>query len=788
MLLATLTMCSYAQKINVTVVAKNDKNEIVNNATAQILRTVDSSIITVKAIKSNTAFSLEKNTIYLIRVSAVGNITLLESFSLGSNDTVIVASLKTVAKNLDAVVVTAKKQFIKQEDDKTIIDAEPIAQSSTNALEILEKTPGAIIDQDGNVYLNSATPATIFINGRELKLSNSEIASLLKSLPASAVSKIEILRNPSAKYDAASSGGIVNIVLKKGVKLGLNGSVDISHFQGVYGTESVGFNLNNSNNKLNTYLSYNFTNRTNFLILNSEQPLGGAIRIQQSYTKFPAATNYLGAGLDYKINEKWNVNYDMRFTANNNRSNVQNDIVFVDKNNRNLNLGKNQSLVSNTGPTYFVGNTVATKFKIDSLGSEWSSSLDYSYFKNNNQQHYDNLTFSPISRFLIGDGDIQNNKNIIAFKSDVVLKTKQKVTVEFGTKLNFSFSNINAKFLADTTGLVKYVNTFQTNSFKYNETIAAFYLQLAKTFKGFTIKPGLRFEHTDIVGNQIVPASNAPFKIKRSDLFPYLYLSSGLGKAIGFKLTGNLIYRKSITRPFYEALNPFPKYADQYTYDVGNPNLRPQLTDNYEFNISANQFPIFSVGLNNIKDIFTTLTNARADTLFRTWDNLGRNKEMYMRLVGGIPPGGNYFFYLGTQMNMINYNGVYNGELFKYRRTSWNVFTFHNYKVTPTLNVSMNGWMRINGVFNFFETKTFGTLNFTANKSLLKKKLNVILTLNDVLRSNRINFNVDVPKFIASGENYNDTRRIGIGLKYTFGLKPKPERAPAFGAPVEGGN
>jgi iron complex outermembrane recepter protein len=786
--MAMIAMCSYAQKVNVTVVAKNEKNEAVSNATAQILSKSDSSIITVKAIKNNTAFSLEKNTSYLLRISAVGNATLVESISIGNNDTSIVAILKTASKNLDAVVVSSKKQFIKQEDDKTIVDAEPIAQSSTNALEILEKTPGAIVDQDGNVYLNSATPATIFINGRELKLSSSEISSLLKSLPASAVSKIEILRNPSAKYDAASTGGIVNIVLKKGVKLGLNGSVDISHFQGVYGTESIGFNLNNSNNKLNTYLSYNFTNRTNFLILNSEQPLGGAIRVQQSYTKFPAATNYMGGGLDYKINEKWNINYDVKFTANNNRSGVQNDIDFVDKNNRTTIFRKNQSLISNTGPTYFLGNSIATKYKIDSLGSEWASSLDYSYFKNNNQQHYDNLTFLPITSFLIGDGDIQNNKNIIAFKSDVVLKTKQKITIEFGTKLNLSISNINAKFVADTTGLAKYTNTYQTNSFKYNETIAAFYLQLSKTFKGFTIKPGLRFEHTDIVGNQIIPASGAPFKIKRSDIFPYIYLRSGLGKVIGFKLTGNLIYRKSITRPFYEALNPFPKYADQYTYDVGNPNLRPQLTDNYEFNISANEFPIFSVGVNDIKDIFTTLTNARADTLFRTWDNLGRNKETYFRLVGGIPPGGKYFFYLGTQMNMINYNGIYNGELFKYKRTSWNVFTFHSYKVTPTLNISMNAWMRINGVFNFFETKTFGTLNFTANKSLLKKKLNVILTLNDVLRSNVINFNVDVPKFTGTGVNYSDTRRIGLGIKYTFGLKPKAERTQSFGAPVEGGN
>jgi iron complex outermembrane recepter protein len=780
------TLLGNAQKVAVTIVAKNEKNETVLNATAQILRERDSSILAVKTLKNNVFFPLEKNNSYILRISAVGISPLLQNISIGNNDTTINVMVKTTTKNLDEVVVKTVKQLIKQEDDKMIVDAEPLAQSSTNALEILEKTPGAIIDQDGNVYLNSSSPAAIYINGREMRLSPADIASLLKSLPANSVSKIEILRNPSAKYDAASSGGIINIVLKKGIKLGLNGTVDLSHFQGVYGTETIGFNLNNSKNKFNTYLSYNFIHRTNFLILNSEQPLGSTLRVQQSYTKLPAATNSAGGGFDYAINKKWNINFDTKFTANNTRSHVNNDIDILNRTNQSIKLGRNLSVVHNSGPTYFFANTFATKYKIDSLGSDWSNTLDYTYFQSKNIQNYDNATFFPNPKNLIGNGDIDNVKNIIAFKSDLVLKTKSKYTFEVGTKLNFVISNSSAKFLSDT-GTGKYINTYQTNKYKYNENIAAVYFQVGKTFKGLTIKPGVRLEYTDILGTQLIPTPQ-DFKIKRTDIFPYVFLRHGLGKALGFALMGNFVYRKSITRPFFEALNPVPKYADQYTYDVGNPALRPQLTDNYEVSINANEFPIFSVGLNDIKDIFTTLTNAKADTLFRTWDNLGRNKEVYFRVVAGIPPGGKYFFYLGTQMKMINYNGVYNGELFQYKRASWNVFTFHNLKVTPTFNLTMNAWAIINGVNNFFELKPFGTLNFIANKSVLKKKLNIILTLNDVLRTNKIMFNVDVPKFVGSGVNFADTRRIGIGLKYTFGLKPKPERTPAFGAPVEGGN
>jgi iron complex outermembrane recepter protein len=780
-----VSYCAIAQNIKLIIVVKNEKGEVVQNATAQILRNTDSSIIAAKTLKPSVFFSVAKNNTYLLRITAIGINKIFQTIIIANTDTTINIAATTKSTNLDAIVVTTNtKALIKQEDDKTIVDAEPLANSSTNALEVLEKTPGAIIDQDGNVYLNSATPATIYINGRELKLSAADISSLLKSLPANSVSKIEILRSPSAKFDAASSGGIVNIVLKKGVKLGTNGSVDASYFQGVYATETIGFSVNKNQNKLNTYLSYNFTNRESFFVLNSEQPftLINVLRVQQSYTKFKATTNYASAGFDYAVNKKWNIALDSRFTANNNRSNVRNDIDLLTIN-RQTQTGKNVSLVNNVGPTYFLGNTFSTKYKVDSLGSEWTNSLDYSYYKNDNAQLYDNVNIVPQKNTLFGDGTILNKKNIVAFKSDLVLKTKSKVTVEAGTKINYSASNNNAIYFADSsTG--KYLNKYQTNSFKYKENIAAIYLQVSKTFNGFTIKPGVRLEHTDITGNQLVPTPNT-FKIKRTDLFPYIYLRHGLGKAIGFTLTGNLIFRRSITRPSYEALNPFPKFVDQYTYDVGNSNLRPQITNNYEFNVNANEFPIFSVGLNDIQDIFTTLTNAKADTLFRTWDNLGKNKEVYMRLVGGIPPGKKYFFYLGTQMSMINYDGVYNGELFKYKRASWNIFTFHSYKATPTLNVSLQGFMRINGVFNFFETSTFGSLNLSANKSILKKKMNIILSVNDVLLSNRFNFNVDVPKFIGSGIQYGDSRRIGIALKYNFGLKPKPEKAPAFGAPVD---
>ena len=136
--------------------------------------------------------------------------------------------------------MTSKRPLMRQEDDKTIVDPENLALSSTNAFEILEKTPALFVDQDGNIYLNSTTPAKVYINGREQKMSTADIATMLKSLPPNAIATIEILRTPSARYDASGSGGIVNVVLKKGVRIGLTGSANVGFNQGEYGNRFIG--------------------------------------------------------------------------------------------------------------------------------------------------------------------------------------------------------------------------------------------------------------------------------------------------------------------------------------------------------------------------------------------------------------------------------------------------------------------------------------------------------------------------------------------------------------------
>jgi iron complex outermembrane recepter protein len=787
LLLAGSKIVTAQNTTSLTVNLSSPKKDSLTNITLQLYLLPDTSLVTSQVYKAGgNRFSLNNFSKYIIRISSVGFEAEEKMVAVTDKPVAVLITVKRQITSLSTVTVVSKKPLIKQEDDKSIIDAAVLANSSTNAYEVLEKTPGTIVDQDGNVYLNSMTPATVFINGREMKLSSADLASLLKSLPANSVSKIEILRNPSAKYDAASSGGIVNIVLKKGVKLGSSGSVNAGYFQGVYATQTAGFNINKSAGKINSYLSYQFTKRNNYEELNTDRLIktDSSLLAQKAYTTYPSLNHYIGGGIDIAFTKKFNIGYDLRLSSGNNKSKALNTIDITKVPTQVL-LGQNGSDISTKNNSLFIGNNISSKYKIDSSGSEWTAELDYNYYRNNNSQLYTNYTYLPAKPVVYGDGINKNNKNIFVAQTDLVLKLPKIFTLETGIKVTISNSNNSADYFYQSGSNPRQVDNYQTNTFKYRETISAAYVQVARTFFGFTLKPGLRLETTNIYGRQSIP-KDTTLSIKRTDLFPYVYLRHNLFKLFKTQLIGNAIYRRSIRRPYYEILNPYPKYIDQFLFDVGNPDLKPQFTTNYELNVTFDDFPVLAFGINQTKDIFSNVTYQDDITkiAYRTYDNLGKSKEFYARILGGVPPGGKYFFYIGAQYNHIEYEGLYQNQPLQYKRGSWLFFMYQEFKASKTLTLNMQGFMRTKAIQNFYELNTFGGLFVSANKSILKKKANIIFSVNDLLQTNHVSFNLNQGNVSAKGSRVNDTRRFGITLRYNFGLS-KPKENKEFGAPVD---
>ncbi len=562
--------------------------------------------------------------------------------------------------------------------------------------------------------------------------------------------------------------------------------MNVGYFQGLYSTKTAGFNINKGAGKASSYFSYQYTDRNNFEDLQSSRVLASSNTLlsQSAHTTYPALNHYFGAGTDIAFSKKFSIAYDLRISLNDGRSDAKNDIDILNANH--AVIANNVSVISNDNTSSYIGNNISTKYVIDSAGSEWTVQLDYNRYHYNNEQLYNNYYYLPASPTLFGNGINNNRKHIFTAQTDLTWKLKKGFTIETGFKTISSNSNNSADyFLQQGSSPIKR-DSFQTNTFSYKESITSAYVQVAKKLFGLTVKPGVRFEATNISGRQLIPGDTS-LAIKRTDVFPYLYLRRRIMKLFGFELNGNGILRRSITRPYYEVLNPYPKYIDQYLFDVGNPNLQPQFTTNYEFNITADDFTIFSVGVNNTSNIFSNVTYQDEQTgiAYRTYDNLGTNKEVYLRFVGGIPPGGKYFFYAGAQQNINSYNGLYQGAALHFKRSSWVFFMYQQLKLAPTLTTSLYGFMRTGGVQNFYELDQFGALNLSFNKSVLKKKANLILSFNDLLLTNKTTFHLQQGNVNANGNRLGDTRRVGITLRYNFGLKPKEEKKPLFEQPAD---
>jgi hypothetical protein len=757
-----------AQDINVSFKIMNGKKEPVPFVSITVANRIDTLQIFNKVSDSSGAvtFNLQKGVQYKVTLTSVNYQPLEKGITVTTSQNSFAFSLEQLPKTLNTVVVRSSKPLMRQEDDKTIVDPENLAASSTNGYEILEKTPGLFVDQDGNIYIASTTPATILINGREMKMSNQDIATMLKSLPPNAIASIEIVRTPSAKYDASSSGGIVNVILKKGVKIGMTGSVNAGLQQGTYGNQFIGGNINNNDGKKSSFINLNYARRNSYeRIITDRLFTSDTLLSQDAFTKYPASTYFAGYGLQFPVGKKWDIDFGTSGSLND-YDNKTSNLSSIKKISTSQTLAENLDQINNEGSSVNFRTGVEIKLKIDSLGSEWVNDLFYNFTQNKAEQD-----------FIGGNGTSNNTRNFYQLKSDLVVKMKKRFTLETGAKSTLlNYKSVTDYYKESNGGTVKDIS--RTNTFNYEENINSLYLQGSKTLgKDFVLKAGTRLENTNMKGRQIIP-DDTSFNIHRTDLFPYVYLSKKVISIAGFELRAYLVYRRTISRPVYEQLNPFPRYVDQFLSETGNPSLRPQFNNNYEANISVNETPLLAIGLNKTKDIFTNviyLADSSHRQAYKTYDNLGSNKEFYIRGLGAIPPGKKYFFVLGAQYNHNFYQGIYEKSPLSFKKGSWTIFTYHTLKLGTRSLFTLNGFVRLKGQLQFYELSTFGSLNASINRQFLKQKLIVTISMQDLFFSNRNDFTIDQGSVKASGSRLADTRRFGINMRYNFGLRKKEE-------------
>ncbi|MEQ1553698.1 MAG: outer membrane beta-barrel family protein [Ferruginibacter sp.] len=695
---------------------------------------------------------------YLINISAVNYVAIKDSFLYQNKN--VIFTLKLVAKNLNTVNVVSKKKLITLDDEKMVIDAQQYANSAINAFEVVKKTP-SVIALENAIYLG-ATPASIYINGVEQKLSQEDVINLLKNMPASVVSKIEITQITSAKIDASTAGGMINIILKKGVKIGLGGNITIGANQGKYSDKYISGALNKNDNSINRYINVSITNANNFVddvkIRFQNDSIKTAIN---TYNKNRGKTYFIGFGIGKEIAKTKNINFDgtISYNPSNTFSDGANEIYLK---NVIINTAKSFTNINNDKNNFNSANSFSYKKMLDTIGSEIASNITYNYaFSKNNQAIATTFSLLPIYYQTI---DFKKSVHTIMGNLDYTKKLNDLWKIETGIKLS-------VQYFATKTDYSSNIKNYFSNT----ENINAVYAQASRKISKMLLKVGLRAENTNMTGYQTQP-SDTSFKWNRVDIFPFAYFSYPIMKLMGMPITGNIVAKKFITRPSYTYLNPAIEFINPYLNKYGNPSLKPKFTQKYEANLTAMNFPFLAIGQNVETNIFAEvnkpniINNAITD---KTYGNLSTSKELYIRLFAGVPPGAikNYYFFIGGMYSNIKINGVYDNAALNFSAKSFKYYTVHEIQATKNTNVELFGYWLVNTQLELAKFKNFGGVFLNISQDILKRKAQVSLYFNDVFYTQGTNYVFAQGAISSSGNNTTDSKRIGFTFKYNFGGK-----------------
>ena len=482
-------------------------------ASVLLLRAADSGLVKTELTGDDGSYVLSPvpDGAYLVKVTLLGyEVYMSDRLMISNNDqSVPVITLFKTSTELKEATVRAQKPFIEVHSDKIVVNVEnSIVGTGGSVLDMLSHSPGVIVDQNDNISLKGKQGVNVMINGKIQPMSAADLANILKSTPSNAVESIELISNPSAKYDAAGTAGIINIKMKKDTKTGLNGSVNTSYSQGVYGSSGEGININYRNSKFNLFASYNHSDREGFnhLVLHrnfyTNDVFSGAYDQDNNFL-YRFHTNIGSVGMDYNISKKTVVGFVVNggsfltYRPGNNFSNVIDSATHVPLSNFNT-----KSTSRNDHASYAAN--VNLRHNFDSSGKTLALDADYAAYPGTGNQHYittyydHNGTQAGIPSELFGE--LKGITAIRSFKADYVNPLKGNAKLEAGIKTSYVTAD-NSPTFYDLVNNVMVVDAGKTDHFVYNEMINAGYINLSKDWTNWSAQIGLRAEQTIAKGH-----------------------------------------------------------------------------------------------------------------------------------------------------------------------------------------------------------------------------------------------------------------------------------------------
>jgi iron complex outermembrane receptor protein len=752
------------------------KTQGVGYATVSLLRAKDSTVVkgTLSTNAGAYVFDRVAAGTYVVRATSAGyNRATSKAFTITNAD--IAVSTLTMAENvksLGAVNITASKPLIERKIDRTVMNVEnSVLAAGNSAMEILERAPGVTIDKDDNISLKGKQGVTVMINDKLTYLSSAQLANLLRSTDGNSIQSIEIITNPSAKYDASGNSGILNIKLKKNNQSGTNGSLTAMGGYGNYPKNNLSLTLNHKQGKLNVFANVSHGDNQRYQSLLIKRTVLDASNNatyfnQNSFIPRINHNNNYRLGADYDLSPKHTIGFVVNGYFNSNNEDVMN-INRIGTTPATADSYQN-TLTTNRGSYKNFAVNLNDKYKIDTLGQTISFDVDYSKFNNN--------TITQLNtNFFLNNGSIgapsialrnQSPSTIRVFtaKTDYAYPLSKTVKLEAGLK----YSNVETDndFRAQKLVGADYVNDpIRANHFIYNEQISAGYLNLSKTYKSTSIQLGVRAEYTSSTGNllntgQVVPRDYLNF-------FPSMFINQTLSPKhdIGFS------YSRRINRPGYDNLNPFVFYLDQFTYSQGNPFLKPEYTNNFEVNYTYNKMVNLALSYSVTNDVITQilLTDVPSKSTYQTYLNLQTQKGYNASIntpytiakwfTGNINLVGFYMKFKSDNLLGANYN---KGS-FAYQAKITQNISFAGFRA----EIAENYQSAL--IYGLFDVRPQYAVDAGISRAFADKKWNVKLGVNDVfnIRTNDVNSNYQTN--ILQIKQKNETRVARLTVTYNFG-------------------
>lgn len=752
-------------------------------ATVTLLQAKDSSLVkgAVADINGRYEFEQVKQGRYLIAATFIGMTKAyskpLELNGAGTPVKQEPLMLGTDTRNLKGVDVTAKRPFIEQRADKMVVNVEnSIVAAGGTALEVLQKSPNVTVDKDDNISLKGKNGVIIMIDGKPTNMTSQDVAQMLKNMPSNNIEQIELIANPSAKYDASGNAGIINIKLKKNSNYGTNGNVTLGGGYGSTPKWNGSLNLNNRNKKVNLFGSYSYNHGENIqrLGLYRTGTDNGKFSVFDQRNRNQSKSDYHGVkvGMDYSLNKNHTIGimvdgaYRKR-TEDGQTNNFIGNGQVVDSTLRTLtDEGAEWNRM-----TY----NLNYKGVLDTTGKELNVDVDYARNKQDQTVNLFASTFAGTGKgYLRGDTSRNMTPSTIeikTIKADYVHPLKKQAKLEAGFKLSFVQTDNNARFDSLRHNIWVY-DVNRSNHFLYKENVNAAYINFNKQYKKWGIQAGLRGEQTNVKGNSVT--LNKVNDTTYFNLFPSVFVSYAAGKdhQLGFS------YSRRIQRPSYEDLNPFEYYLDRYSKVVGNPYLRPQYSNNFEITHTFKQFLITSLGYSHTKDMITQIIEADKDVatgdttiLKYKYLNVAKSDNFNLNVSMPLPITKWWNSFTTLSGNYSKYSTVVNNNPVNLDAVGFFGRTQHTFTLPKGFSTEVSFFYVSPQIAQegLFRMKAMYAVDWGIQKQIMKKKGTIKLNINDVFNTQRFRGTFENAGRYSAVDSKWESRQVRLNFTYRFG-------------------